>query len=88
VPRLDVELAAHVVRLRRGPAQVLLGHGDGVDDRGLRLRDVSVRDRMVVVRSLGYRPEDPNAAGASVPVTDEFTWDGARFVRGPRRTGS
>ncbi|HEX7744673.1 MAG TPA: hypothetical protein VF462_05365 [Micromonosporaceae bacterium] len=82
-----------VFQATAGPATwrrltVLLGYRDGTDDRGLRFKGISVRGQTVVVSSAGYREPDANAAGATVPVTDEFRWDGSRFVRGARRIGS
>jgi hypothetical protein len=63
----------------------LLGYDDGTDERGLRIASITVAGRTVVVKSLGYHLDDPNAAGPRYHVHDSFTWDGGRFVRGPRK---
>jgi hypothetical protein len=63
----------------------LLGYDDGTDGRGLRIASITVTGRNVVVKSLGYHPDDPNAAAPRYHVQDSFTWDGDHFVRGPRK---
>ncbi|MDP9797717.1 hypothetical protein J2S43_006229 [Catenuloplanes nepalensis] len=63
---------------------VLLTQGDGVDERGLRVKQILIDDGTVVVTSRAFQQKDDNASGGTLTVTDRFTWSGTGFTRGER----
>jgi hypothetical protein len=64
----------------------LLNYQDGTDGPhgfGLRIQSIKVSGTQVVVVSKGWLPKECFACGDR-QVTDTFTWNGTRFIRGPR----
>ncbi|GCE08178.1 hypothetical protein [Dictyobacter aurantiacus] len=64
----------------------LLNDQDGTDGShgfGLRVQSIKVSGKLVTVVSKGWLPGECFACGDQ-QVTDTFTWNGTRFIRGPR----
>jgi hypothetical protein len=64
----------------------LLDYQDGTDGPhglGLRIQSIKVSGKQVIVVSKGWLPGECFACGDR-QVTDTFTWNGSRFIRGPR----
>ena len=65
---------------------ILLNEQDGTDSPdgfGLRIQSIKVSGKQVTVVSKGWLPGECFACGDR-QVTDTFTWNGTRFIRGPR----
>jgi len=64
----------------------LLDYQDGTDGHhglGLRIQSIKVPGKHVIVVSKGWLSGECFACGDR-QVTDTFTWNGSRFIRGPR----